>query len=102
MSAVVKAYMTARQSGDLEGALSHVTEDIAFVDASGNKVEGKAAFGKHLHDNPPPESKWEEPVGSDNVFTTEGKVKRLMMWWSVRATFTLTGDKISSISLTKL
>jgi len=77
-----------------------VADTISFTDSSDHHHNGKEAFALYLKDAPPP-SRWEEPFVEGTGVTVNGEVQKMWVWWGVTVHFTFSGDKISTIKISR-
>lgn len=98
---IVRKYVKARQEEDIETILSLVDDNVHFSSAKDGIFDGKPAFAKYLEDSKtPPKSEWEDPVEEDGKIVLRGKVRVLLIWWTIITVFTFNdADKLIDIEV---
>jgi hypothetical protein len=100
MTELVNKYIELRMAKKNVELVALLTDNIV-IDSNGTEYSGKPAVLQYFNDNPP-EGEWQPAEDSENGVIVNGKVERMWMWWDVRATFTLSDDKITNIVIARV
>eukprot|EP00005_Dracoamoeba_jomungandri_P002767 CAMPEP_0174250186 /NCGR_PEP_ID=MMETSP0439-20130205/439_1 /TAXON_ID=0 /ORGANISM="Stereomyxa ramosa, Strain Chinc5" /LENGTH=104 /DNA_ID=CAMNT_0015330189 /DNA_START=13 /DNA_END=327 /DNA_ORIENTATION=+ len=96
-SEIVKQYIELRDAEKNDELLELFADDCS-VTSKGKKHAGKEGVAAYFKDEKPKKSEWQEPEEDGNKVVLKGKVRVLMMWWNVQATYEFdSDDKITSV-----